>query len=60
MKKPDGYPKSWNYLIENDEKDGEIKKIAVKIKNDYRNKWVHPNLDEIETYLKKRTGSSYI
>ncbi len=56
MKKPDGHRKSWNDLIKYDEKEDEIKKIAARIKDDYRNKWIHPNLDELKVYLKERTG----
>jgi len=41
----------WGKLIEYDEKDEDIKKIAKEIKDKYRNIWVHPDLDEIEQYL---------
>jgi hypothetical protein len=46
-----GRSKMWGKLIEYDEKDEDIKKIAKEIKDKYRNIWVHPDLDEIEQYL---------
>jgi hypothetical protein len=39
-----------------DEKDECAKEIAKEIK-DSRNMWVHPDLDEIESYVKRKGGS---
>jgi len=47
----------WGELIEYDEKDEDIKKIAREIKDKYRNIWVHPDLDEIEQYLTREGGT---
>jgi len=53
-----GRPKMWGELIEYDEKDEDIKKIAREIKDKYRNIWVHPDLDEIEQYLTRMGGTA--
>jgi hypothetical protein len=47
----------WGELIQYDEKDEDIKKIAREIKDKYRNIWVHPDLDEIEQYLTREGGT---
>ena len=56
MTRNDGSPKSWSQLIEGDEKDKDIKKIAREIKDKHRNIWVHPNLDEIVQYVRRMGG----
>ena len=45
----------WAELIKC-EKDGETRRIAKQIKDDYRNVWVHPDLEEIESYLGSSGG----
>lgn len=47
-----GRPKLWGDLIERDEKDKEIQKIAREIKDKHRNVWVHPDVEKIERYLR--------
>jgi len=57
MKEKDGRPKMWGRLIQCDEKDEDIKKIAIEIKDRYRNVWAHPDYEEIKVYLKRRGAS---
>ena len=52
-----GRSKTWHTLIECDEKDECAKEIAKEIKDSYRNMWIHPDLDEIESYVKRKGGS---
>ena len=57
MRKTNGRPKSWGELIKCDEKDQNVREIAKDIKDKYRNMWVHPDIDKIESFA-KRKGSS--
>lgn len=52
MKYRNRSPKAWGILINKYEKDEKIKEKATKIKDDYRNVWVHADLEEIEKHLK--------
>ena len=56
MKYPNGSWKSWSDLIKKYEKNEKIRDKANKIRVDYRNVWVHPNLEELKTYLKSKGG----
>jgi len=57
IKEKDGRPKTWGSLIQCDKKNEHIKKIAMEIKDRYRNVWVHPDHEEIKAYLKRRGAS---
>jgi hypothetical protein len=56
MRKPNGRFQIWNDLINQYEKDDETKRIATKIKDEYRNVWIHPNYEELMLYLRGKGG----
>lgn len=58
MRGSNGRQKAWGRLIEFDEKDEYVRKVAKEIKDKHRNIWVHPDLEEIESYAKRKGGSS--
>jgi len=46
---------NWGTLIEKYEKDERIKEKADRIRLDYRNVWVHADIEKMEKHLKIRT-----